>query len=83
MRLGIDLGAIDLSQIWKSFQKLPETQRDVESLAAAAREAQAPQTQQYFKEIAEDIEDYGKTTVILQAIIAGAAVASIVIQLRK
>ena len=74
---------LDLNKLWKSITQLPETQKDVQAIAQATREAQAPQAQQYFREIAEDVEDYGKTTVILQAIIAGAAVAGLILQWRK
>ena len=72
-----------IKDYWDSLRNLPQTQQDIRTLARTAEEVRSPAVKKQVQELKEDVEDLGKTILVIQAIGTLAMVGMLVIQLRK
>lgn len=72
-----------LSDIFQSIVTLPQTQKDIRSIAQAADQFQSPQGQQQLQQIGRDVQDYATVQLLLQATGTIAMVGILLINIRN
>ncbi len=84
MRLGLGIPGIEKAkEIYEGVSQLPQTQRDIQAIAQATRRAQSPEFQERVQSGIEEVEDMGKTILVLQAISAAAVVGMFLLQFKE
>jgi len=74
---------LDLADVWNSITKLPQTQKDINQLAKTTQNIQSPEVQKKLSDLEYQVGNFGKTIVVLQAVVAGAAVGMLILAIRR
>jgi len=74
---------VGIQDWWRSVRQIPQTQKDIRTIASVTEQIQSPQLQHQIIEVREDIEDLGKTLLVLQAVGTAAMVGMFLLQFRE
>ena len=74
---------IGIQDLLETLFKVPQTQKDIRTIASTAEQVQSPQVQKQLVDLQSEISALSKTVLVLQGISAVAVVGMFLLQLKE